>query len=217
MVKKSVFIFVAFILYGVVSKAQPSIIDKPTEWKPNTTVLMSENKEYRLIYQSDGNLVVYDKKDKPLWNSKTNGKKTERLVFQSDGNLVIYGSKNKVYWASNTYKDACKFLRLNDFGSLSIWSATSHIWYTGKEPSNKMIENPNAPRYTFIGGGQGTVKFYNNAKGFGFIEQANGGKDVFFTKEYNQKNSLKIKDGDHVEYDLVDGPKGVCAVNVQIL
>jgi CspA family cold shock protein len=58
----------------------------------------------------------------------------------------------------------------------------------------------------------GTVKFFNNAKGFGFITPDDNGKDVFV-----HKNDLidRIKDGDKVVYDVEEGPKGLNAVKVQ--
>ena len=59
----------------------------------------------------------------------------------------------------------------------------------------------------------GTVKFFNNAKGFGFITPDDNGKDVFV-----HKNDLidRIKDGDKVVYDVEEGPKGLNAVKVQL-
>lgn len=59
----------------------------------------------------------------------------------------------------------------------------------------------------------GTVKFFNNAKGFGFITPDDNGKDVFV-----HKNDLidRIKDGDKVVYDVESGEKGLNAVKVQL-
>ncbi|MGC9341547.1 MAG: cold-shock protein [Bacteroidales bacterium] len=59
----------------------------------------------------------------------------------------------------------------------------------------------------------GTVKFFNNAKGFGFITPDDNSKDVFV-----HKNDLidRIKDGDKVIYDVEKGEKGLNAVKVQL-
>lgn len=59
----------------------------------------------------------------------------------------------------------------------------------------------------------GTVKFFNNAKGFGFITPDEGGKDVFV-----HMNGLidKIAEGDKVSYDLEEGQKGWNAINVKL-
>jgi CspA family cold shock protein len=59
----------------------------------------------------------------------------------------------------------------------------------------------------------GTVKFFNNAKGFGFITPDDGSKDVFV-----HKNDLvdNISEGDKVSYDVEESPKGLNAVDVKI-
>lgn len=62
---------------------------------------------------------------------------------------------------------------------------------------------------------QGTVKWFNESKGFGFIEQENG-KDVFVHYSAIAGNGFKtLNEGDNVEFEVVDGPKGPAAANVQ--
>lgn len=60
----------------------------------------------------------------------------------------------------------------------------------------------------------GTVKFFNNSKGFGFITPEDGGKDVFV-----HVNGLtdEITEGDKVSFDVEEGRKGPNAVNVKIV
>lgn len=60
----------------------------------------------------------------------------------------------------------------------------------------------------------GTVKFFNNAKGFGFITPDDGSKDVFV-----HVNGLvdEIAEGDKVSYDVEEGPKGLNASNVKVV
>ena len=60
----------------------------------------------------------------------------------------------------------------------------------------------------------GTVKFFNNSKGFGFITPDDGGKDVFV-----HANGLtdQITEGDKVSYDVEEGKKGLNAVNVKVV
>ena len=60
----------------------------------------------------------------------------------------------------------------------------------------------------------GTVKFFNNSKGFGFITPEAGSKDVFV-----HKNGLidEINEGDKVNYDVEESPKGMNAVNVKVI
>ncbi|GMA65406.1 cold-shock protein [Alicyclobacillus fastidiosus] len=61
---------------------------------------------------------------------------------------------------------------------------------------------------------QGTVKWFNSEKGFGFIE-VEGGDDVFVHFSAIQTNGFRTLDeGQRVEFDIVEGPKGPQAANV---
>lgn len=61
----------------------------------------------------------------------------------------------------------------------------------------------------------GTVKFFNEAKGFGFIVDDELNKDIFV--HVTGLGGLTIKEKDQVEYEIVDGKKGLNAVNVKKL
>ena len=61
---------------------------------------------------------------------------------------------------------------------------------------------------------KGTVKFFNNSKGYGFITPDEGGKDVFV---HVNGCTDEIADGDKVSYDVEDGQKGLNAVNVKVV
>jgi len=64
----------------------------------------------------------------------------------------------------------------------------------------------------------GTVKWFNDAKGFGFIEPDQGGGDVFAHFSAIQMEGFRtLKQGSKVRYDLVAGPKGMLAQNIQQL
>jgi CspA family cold shock protein len=62
---------------------------------------------------------------------------------------------------------------------------------------------------------KGTVKWFNESKGYGFIEQADGGKDVFVHFSAIQGEGFKnLQEGQAVEYDVVQEPRGLKAANV---
>ncbi|WP_028814342.1 cold-shock protein [Streptomyces flavidovirens] len=63
----------------------------------------------------------------------------------------------------------------------------------------------------------GTVKWFNADKGFGFIEQDGGGPDVFVHFSAIQSTGFKeLQEGDKVEFDVTQGPKGPQAENVSV-
>ncbi len=59
---------------------------------------------------------------------------------------------------------------------------------------------------------EGTVKFFNETKGFGFISQTNGDEDVFV---HNSGLLEDIRENDDVTFDIERGQKGLMAVNVR--
>jgi len=61
---------------------------------------------------------------------------------------------------------------------------------------------------------EGTVKWFNDAKGFGFIEQ-DGGEDVFVHFSAISGDGFKtLVEGDSVDFEVTQGPKGLQAANV---
>jgi CspA family cold shock protein len=62
---------------------------------------------------------------------------------------------------------------------------------------------------------QGTVKWFNDAKGFGFVQQDNG-PDVFVHHTAISMDGFRsLQEGDRVEFDIKEGPKGLQAANVR--
>jgi CspA family cold shock protein len=64
---------------------------------------------------------------------------------------------------------------------------------------------------------KGTVKWFNDQKGFGFITREDGEKDVFVHHTgINASGFKSLKEGDKVEFDVVQGQKGPAAQNVTV-
>ncbi|EZH72803.1 cold shock domain-containing protein [Aquimarina sp. 2201CG1-2-11] len=61
---------------------------------------------------------------------------------------------------------------------------------------------------------KGTVKFFNDSKGFGFITEEGSNKDHFV---HISGLIDEVREGDEVEFDLKEGKKGMNAVNVKVL
>lgn len=93
-------------------------------------IIMSNNKNYYLTLQLDGNLVLYDKNNNPIWASNTAGKNVAKCIMQLDGNLVLYNTENIPEWASNTYNFPGGILIVEDNGSLIINQNKTKIWET---------------------------------------------------------------------------------------
>ncbi|MCJ8732988.1 hypothetical protein PDJAM_G00217750 [Pangasius djambal] len=94
--------------------------------------LLSNNQEYKAIFQDDGNFVVYGWK--PLWASDTCGiTDAQRLIMQEDCNLVMYVS-DKPVWATNTScscVNRCRLTLGND-GILVVNNDGNVVWKSTK-------------------------------------------------------------------------------------
>ena len=62
----------------------------------------------------------------------------------------------------------------------------------------------------------GKVKWFNDQKGFGFIQPENGGKDIFVHHSVIEGQGFRtLQDGESVEYEAEEGPKGSKAIKVR--
>jgi len=61
---------------------------------------------------------------------------------------------------------------------------------------------------------EGTVKFFNETKGFGFIKPSDSGEDIFV---HSSGLIDQIRENDNVEFDVEEGKKGMNAVNVRVV
>jgi hypothetical protein len=92
--------------------------------------LQTANRMYRLVLQSDGNLVLYSDK-RALWASQTVGSGAAFLSMQGDGNLVLYDNQNRAVWHSRTPGQTNVRLAVQPDGNLVLYEGLSRpIWHT---------------------------------------------------------------------------------------
>ena len=98
--------------------------------------LSSNNGQYRLTYQGDGNLVLYDTlAGTALWSTSTFGTAPGYALMQTDGNFVVYDEDGVAQWASTTAGNPGAYLSVNDDGNLVIYGSDGQpVWtrYAGK-------------------------------------------------------------------------------------
>lgn len=90
---------------------------------PVGTSIESPNKKYQLIYQTDGNLVVYEllPNRRALWATGTQGASPGKVTMQADGNLVVYEAGGAVAWSSKTSGNAGAVLSLQNDNNLVVY------------------------------------------------------------------------------------------------
>jgi CspA family cold shock protein len=101
-----------------------------------------------------------------------------------------------------------------DFNLASRYG-TAHRFVRG-DPERQSL--PTARKRVLEHMATGTVKWFNDAKGFGFITQDGGGDDVFCHHTAIQAQGFRtLAEGQKVEFDVTRGPKGLQAANVRPL
>ncbi|XP_027129957.1 mannose-specific lectin [Larimichthys crocea] len=88
---------------------------------------MSNNGQWKAIFQDDGNFVIYGWK--PTWASDTWGSDMIRLCMQADCNLVMYSQCDTAEWHTNSAKPSCNMcrLQLTDDGNLVLYKDSKEI------------------------------------------------------------------------------------------
>jgi len=90
--------------------------------------LQSSNELYSLVYQTDGNLVLYTADSRALWASGTNGLPAGYAIMQTDGNFAIYGPDDGFQWNTGT-TTAGSWIVLQVDGNLVVYTpAGTPIW-----------------------------------------------------------------------------------------
>jgi pimeloyl-ACP methyl ester carboxylesterase len=106
-------------------------LDSGDELRPGD-VVRSTNGRVRLVYQGDGNLVLYhdDGGWNAVWASDTAGASAGFAAMQGDGNLVVYDNQGRAVWASDTFRSR-SWLAVQNDGNLVIYDPNgSPVWAT---------------------------------------------------------------------------------------
>ena len=95
--------------------------------------ITSDDGRFKLVYQGDGNLVLYRADWTAIWSSNTYGPPNYGYaVMQSDGNFVIYSPRGGTIWATNTNNNPGAYLIVQNDGNAVIYSAGgAALWSTG--------------------------------------------------------------------------------------
>jgi len=93
-------------------------------------MLASPNKQYAAMLQTDGNFVIYNSTNQPLWADGGNNVFGSTFVLlQTDGNLVHYLWNNHPLWSTATQNRGAKFLTMQDDGNLVLYNAQNQaLW-----------------------------------------------------------------------------------------
>ncbi|MFD3970908.1 mannose-binding protein [Streptomyces cyaneofuscatus] len=117
-------------------KAKPKAAPKPN-WGTQTVSATSSigvgqswaTNRIRMTMQPDGNLVVYNEQNKPIWAAMTFGE-NHRAIFQPDGNLVIHNGDDRAIWASKTHDFGGARMVLRSDGKVVIVHNGRVVWST---------------------------------------------------------------------------------------
>lgn len=122
--------------YYATLNAPPTPPVAPDRLLPNQSLgpnqfIMSANGQYMLIYQVDGNLVVYDRALKPIWASRTPWGYPGNFIMQGDGNAVIYGQFGTAAWNTGTMGHPGAQCVLQNDGNLVIYGpGNKALWWS---------------------------------------------------------------------------------------
>jgi hypothetical protein len=106
------------------------VMEAGTILHPNDSVTSTDGR-YLLLYQSDGNLVLYDEGGAGLWSTGTEGTGPGTATMQGDGNLVVYDRDRNPVWASGTDGFANARLIIQDDGNGVIYESSGiAVWST---------------------------------------------------------------------------------------
>jgi Domain of unknown function (DUF1929)/Legume lectin domain len=179
-------------------------------WQSNT----AKKGASRLVLQTDGNLVLYDKASTALWASNTAGSTGSYLVVQNDGNLVIYDQNNHPIWASNTVTPVTYYQIKNIWKNTYLFDGGDSLKY-GTTPANDFnyqwsLEDRSGGYFDFKN--RQTGEYINIEHNLSYVESNNrpvGGYSSKWAFEYIDTTIFRLRNGWHLnEYMHVENSTG---------
>ena len=123
------------------------------------------------IFQTDGNLVIYNTSNQPVWASNTDRRGATQLIVQDDGNVVMYNAQNQPIWATNT---------VTSCGSNNppppVRPANSLIHNTTMEPGASITSNNQC--FSLNAQSDGNLVIYRRANGQALWNTGTYGRNV---------------------------------------
>lgn len=96
---------------------------------------------YKLVVQSDGNVVMYASGGRVRWHTRTAGHSGSRLVMQGDGNLVVYSRSGTPLWHTRTNGNPGARLVVQSDGNLVIYSKAGRpLWHIGADSPVRTVD-----------------------------------------------------------------------------
>ena len=105
-------------------------------------ILYSDNKQYFLILQQDGNLCIYNDKEQRIWQTNTAGKKSQYLILQTDSNLCLYDNNNAGLWCSSTNGKGGTSASIDNDGVLRIYNSSNQVVWESSDSITPVEQVP---------------------------------------------------------------------------
>jgi hypothetical protein len=206
---------VAAAILACLSKASSAAVLQPNQQITAGQAIYSDNRQYYLALQHDGNLCMYTAAGQLVFNAQTQGKGGTRLVMQGDGTLVFYTASNESVWQITTNR-AGSTLNVQDDGNLVVYYPKA-LWHSNTADAANIQTNQSyvlAPGSSFQVGqtytlGQYQLTFQSDAN---LVLYKNGGNAIWHTRTNGSGATRAVvqNDGNFCLYPA-SGPASWCS------
>jgi len=134
---------IQLILTNQIRSKLPSSILKPNEILNISQYKYSDNREYFMTLKSDGNLCVYNDREKQIWSSNKSGPSRPFAVFQTDGNLCVYqfvANKETGVWCAMSHGQDRTEASIDNDGIIRVWDKSNNVVWASTNIENQSIQ-----------------------------------------------------------------------------